>query len=79
MEIKEVVAIYERVVSEYRTNMYTQEELGKKLGIPLEAVQICTSKAGFWHTKAKEGVRGVYYEIETDPDFARLKRILERQ
>ena len=46
----------------------------EKFSIPLVEVAFCTRHAGYWHTKAKQGVKGVYY---TDaPMFDEFERLL---
>lgn len=77
MEQLEAVSIYENVMSVYRKHTHTQVELAEMLNIPIDAVAWCTQNAGYWHCKAKDGERGVYYA--DDPKFMELQRILDGQ
>lgn len=64
MSNEQVVDIFFEVLKMYDSSMYTQVDIAKKLNIPLKAVSFCTKHAGYWHTKAKQGVKGVYYVLE---------------
>lgn len=74
MSKEQVVDMFFTVLDMYKSNMYTQKDIAEKFSIPLVAVAFCTRHAGYWHTKAKQGVKGVYY---TDaPMFDEFERLL---
>lgn len=75
MSNEQVIGIFFEVLKMYDSSMYTQADIAEKLNIPLKAVSFCTQHAGYWHTKAKQGVKGVYY---TDaPMFDEFKSLLK--
>lgn len=58
---EEAEKIYREVTADYKTSMYTQEDLAQKYNISVEAVRACTQYLGFWHGKAKNGTAPVYF------------------
>ena len=76
MSKEQVIEIFFAVLDMYESNMYTQKDIAENLSIPLNAVAFCTQYAGYWHTKAKQGVKGGYY---TDaPMFDEFEKMLNR-
>ena len=76
MSIEQAVNFYEKVMNRYRSGMYTQEDIANELNVSNEIVAYCTQYAGYFHTKAKQGEKGVYYD--GDPFFLELKALLEK-
>ena len=77
MQKQEVMDMHINIVREYATMMYTYGELANKMGVKENVVAFCVPKAGYRHGKAKQGVRGVYYENE--PMFCKLQALLEKE
>lgn len=76
MSKEQVIEMFFTVLDMYKSNMYTQKDIAEKLSIPLNAVAFCTQYAGYRHTKAKQGVKGVYY-TET-PIFDEFEKMLNK-
>lgn len=75
MDVKNAIEVYEKIIGLYNTGMYRQEDIAKTLNVPIEIVASCTKWFGYHHTKALNGVRGVYYT--TDPFFLELSEKLK--
>ena len=63
--------LYGKIGIDYETNKYTQEELAKKYGIPVQAVSFCTQKLGYRHTKVKDG-KNVLCTSEEIKEFEKM-------
>lgn len=75
MSNEQVMDIFFKILDMYGSNRYRQEDIAKKLNVPLKAVSFCTKQAGYWHTKAKQGVKPVYYK--NDPTFDEFESLLK--
>ena len=77
MANEQSVEMFFDVLNMYHSGMYTQEDIAENLNIPLNAVAFCTQYAGNWHTKARNGRRGVYYT--DNPIFDQFEKMLNKK
>lgn len=52
---------YEEITNMYLSHKYTQQEIADSLNFPVHLVSKCTQNLGFRNTKAKNGIKPIYF------------------
>ena len=54
--------LYDKIVNDYKTGKYTQEQLAIKYNIPVEIIRMCTQYEGINRRIVQNEKKGVQYE-----------------